>query len=79
MTLPGFNAEASIGRTISYQPARSASEVEGIQPQLDIPEGGAFELARCLPQFRMVWAVCNVIDGTPIYCQEIQFLGFVCS
>ena len=79
MTLPGFNAENLIGSTISHQPARSAGEVAGIRPQLDIPEGAALGLARCLPQFRIVWAVCNVIDGTPIYCQEIQFLGFVCS
>jgi hypothetical protein len=79
MTLPGFNAENSIGRTVSYHLAPTAGEVEGIQPQLDIPEGAALELARCLPQFREVWSVCNVIDGVPIYCQEFQFLGFACS
>jgi hypothetical protein len=75
MTLPGFSAENSIGGTIPYQLARSPSKAVGIQPQ-----GVTLRIGRrCAPRFEWVWAVCNVIDGVPIYCQKLEYLGIECS
>lgn len=78
MTLPGFSAENSMGRTIPYQLAGSACEAQGVHPQ-GIPQGAVFNRARCFPRFEWVWGVCNVIDGVPIFCQKLQFLGVACT
>lgn len=80
MNLPGFSAEnsiASTGRTSPYRLTGRAGEAAGLYPQ-GITEAD-FTLARCLPQFGWVWAVCGHIDGNPVYCREIEFLGPACS
>ena len=78
MTMPGFTAENSIGWTIPYRPTRSADQAEGIHPQ-SFPRDAALSVFRCTPEFKWVWAVCDVIDGVPIFCQKLQFLGYACS
>jgi len=77
MKMPGFTAENATGRTGPFRTTRSAGAGAGLYPQ-GIP-GGDYTVARCLPKFEWVWAVCNHIDGNPIYCRELEFLGWACS
>ncbi len=94
MAMPGFTAEAALYQTSNryrvvgtvgqnlYRAARSVGEAEGVHPQ-GIVQGVKFHIARCTPQFQVVYVVCGHIVGPqgviPIYCQELQFLGIVCN
>lgn len=77
MNLPGFSAENAIGGTGPYRLTRGAGAAPGLYPQA-IP-GGDSVVARCLPNFEWIWAICGQINGHPFYCRELKFLGITCS
>ena len=93
MRMPGFTAEAALDRAAQDRPITTsgprrlravsgAGEPGTVQLQ-GIMSGLDFQIARCLPRFEVVNVVCGHIVGpqgvSPLYCPEIEFLGFVCS
>ena len=93
MRMPGFTAEAALDRAAQYRPIRisgpkrsravGSAGAPGLVQLQGILSGLDFQIARCLPRFEVVEVVCGHIVGpqgvVPLYCPEIEFLGFVCN
>jgi len=71
MTMPGFSAENSIGKTIPYLPTRSRGGTEGVHPAF-------LSVEHCYWKLETVWVYWKTFRHTPLYA-PVQKWVYTCD